>query len=107
MGESSYLLVADAKKLGPHCLLVEFSLQSSKIFHRGLSETILLATGLVTSVHTGTQASPLRKIMRLEIWAKKEIASASNRGDYSHRSTYDETRRCLLAACGSPFVIAR
>jgi hypothetical protein len=73
-------------------LLVEFFLQGSKILHRVLSETILFATGFVASVHIGTQDSPLREIMRLEIWAKKVIALASNRGDYSYRSAYDETR---------------
>jgi hypothetical protein len=61
----------------------------------------------MASVHLGTQDSPLREIMWLEIWAKKVMALAGNPGDYSHRSAYDETRRCLFAASRSPFVIAR
>jgi transposase len=66
------------KKLGPHCLLVKFLLQGCQVLHWVLSETILLATGFMASVHLGTQDSPLREIMWLEIWAKKVIALAGN-----------------------------
>src|SRR6266849_1693882 len=103
----AYAMNSFAKKLGPHCLLVTFLLQGCQVLHRVLSETIVLATGFMASVHLGTQDSPFREIMWLEIWAKKVMALAGNRGDYSHRSAYDETRRCLFAASRSPFVIAR
>ena len=47
-------------------MLVTFLLQGCQVLHRVLSETIVLATGFMASVHLGTQGLPLRKIVRLE-----------------------------------------
>src|SRR5215469_17959720 len=62
--------------LGPHWLLVKFFLQSCEIFHRGFSETIVLATSFMTTFHLVTQRSPLREITWLEFRAFEVVALA-------------------------------
>jgi len=64
--------------LGPHCLLVQFLLQGSEILHRGLSETILLATSFVATVDLGPQCSPVSEAMRLKIWSIEVVTLAGN-----------------------------
>ncbi len=71
-------------------MLAQFLLQGGEVLDRSLSETILLATSFMATLHLETQCSPLREIAWLEVWAIEVVTLAGNRSDYSYGTAYDE-----------------
>jgi len=98
--------VAKTKKLGTHWLLTQFFHQGCEILHRSLSETVLLTTSFMTTLHLVTQYSPLCEIAWPEFWAFEGVALAGDRSNRSDGTSYDKAGRRLFSTSGAPFMVA-
>jgi hypothetical protein len=71
-------------------LLAQLFLQGREILHRSLSETVLLTTSFMATLHLVTQHSPLCEIAWLEFWTFEGVALAGERSNRSDGTSYDK-----------------